>query len=352
MTLSAMAQARVLALFLVLALAACGGSDREETAEGDGSSEAVSYGQVQAVWEKYGCVGCHPGVNPSLDLREGRSYAELVGVRALEDPRLVRVVAGDPERSFLYLKLGGAPPVADIPAIGTRMPPRAPPVDEADLELVRTWIEQGAKNATGRTGGPRVPTPGTPPSELDVESATRPRGTGTITGSVVSQRRKPIAGALVTLLLKGADLEGGEEHYRVAVTDRSGRFTLRRAPAGSYLLKAYAPKTIYVSRIVALDEGETQRIEFGLPNRVVPNPRIAAPRVDGRQLSLRVTGSDLDGNYTLAVNPRAGLVFELHNTDNAPGTWRATIDDRLEGPWVFMAVDENCNVSDFVTVGR
>jgi hypothetical protein len=107
-----------------------------------------------------------------------------------------------------------------------------------------------------------------------------------------------------------------------------------------------------VSRIVALDEGETQRIEFGLPDRVVPNPRIAAPRVAGRQLSLRVTGSDLDGNYTLAVNPRAGLVFELHNTDNAPGTWRATIDDRLEGPWVFMAVDENCNVSDFVTAGR
>jgi Carboxypeptidase regulatory-like domain len=346
-----MGRALVLAVVVAVGLAACAGGD-DDAAERVQTSEAVSYARVQRVFTKYGCVGCHPGVNSSLDLRRGRSYDSLVGVRALEDPRLVRVVAGDPGRSFLYLKLGGDAPVADIPAIGTRMPPRAPPIDEADLELVRTWIEQGAKNLDGKTGGPRVPTPGTPPRELDAAAATRPRGTGTITGSVVSQRRRPIEGALVTLLLKGADLEGGEEHYRVAVTNAAGRFRLRNAPAGSYLLKAYAPDTIYVSRIVALEDGETQRIEFGLPDRLVPNPRIAAPRVEGRRLSMRVTGSDLDGNYTLAVNPKAGLVFELHNADNAPGRWRATLERRLDGPWVFMAVDENCNVSEFLTVAR
>jgi hypothetical protein len=329
-----------------LALHACGGDGGEAT------GEPVEYGQVQAVFAKYGCTGCHPGVNSSLDLREERSYEELVGIRALEDPTLVRVVAGDPERSFLYLKLGGAPPVGDIPAIGTRMPPRAAPIDESDLELVRNWILQGAKNAEGRTGGPRVPTPGTPPGDLDVAAATETRGRGTITGSVVDQRRKPIGGALVTLLLKGEDQEGGEEHYRVAVTDASGRFTLDRAPAGSYLLKAYGPDTIYVSRIVALDDGETQRIEFGLPDRLVPNPAIADPAVRGKELSMQVTGSDLDGNYTLAVNVRAGLVFELHSPENAPGRWRATIDEELDGPWIFLAVDENCNVSEFLTVGR
>jgi Carboxypeptidase regulatory-like domain len=263
----------------------------------------------------------------------------------------VRVVAGDPGSSFLYLKLGGDPPVADIPAIGTRMPPRGPPIDEADLDLVRRWIAQGAKNADGETGGPRVPTPGTPPTDLDVAAATERRGTGTISGSVIGEDRRPLDGALVTMLLKGADLEGGEEHYRVAVTNAAGRFTLSAAPAGSYLLKAYAPDTIYVSRIVALDEGGTQEISFGLPDRQMSNPSIAAPRVEGRRLSMQVTGSNLDGNYTLAVNPGAGLVFELHNADNAPGRWRATIDRALDGPWIFMAVDENCNVSDFLTVG-
>jgi hypothetical protein len=171
---------------------------------------------------------------------------------------------------------------------------------------------------------------------------------------VIDERRKPIAGALVTLLLTGAGQEGGEEHYRAAITGGDGRFTLPALPAGRFLLKAYAPRTIYVSRIVALGKGERQEIAFGLPTRRVPNPSIAAPRVERSggavDLSMRVSGSDLDGNYTLAVNERAGVVIELHNEDNAPGRWRASIARDLEGPWTFLAVDQTCNVSEFLRV--
>jgi Carboxypeptidase regulatory-like domain len=330
----------------VTVAAACGGNGDDET------GAPVAYEGVQAVFEEYGCTGCHPGVNASLDLTEGNSYEQLVGVQALEDPTLYRVVAGDPERSFLYLKLGGAAPVADIPAIGTRMPPRAPPIDAEDLDLVRRWILQGAKDVDGQTGGPQVPTPGTPPGDLDVDPATETEGSATIVGSVVDQRFQPIEGALVTMLLAGAGEEGGEEHYRVAVTDAEGRFTLADASTGRYLLKAYGPNTIYVSRIVALEDGERQEVRFGLPDRIVENPTVASPQVDGTSLSLTVEGTDLDGNYTLAVNPGAGLVFELHNAGNAPGTWSTTIPRELEGPWIFMAVDETCNVSEFLTVGR
>jgi hypothetical protein len=330
----------------VTVAAACGGNGDDET------GAPVAYEEVQAVFEEYGCTGCHPGVNASLDLTEGNSYEQLVGVQALEDPTLYRVVAGDPERSFLYLKLGGAAPVADIPAIGTRMPPRAPPIDAEDLDLVRRWILQGAKDVDGQTGGPQVPTPGTPPGDLDVDPATETEGSATIVGSVVDQRFQPIEDALVTMLLAGAGEEGGEEHYRVAVTDAEGRFTLADAPTGRYLLKAYGPNTIYVSRIVALEDGERQEVRFGLPDRIVENPTVASPQVDGTSLSLTVEGTDLDGNYTLAVNPEAGLVFELHNDSNAPGTWSTTIPRELEGPWIFMAVDETCNVSEFLTVGR
>lgn len=327
---------------------ACGGAADDEV-----SGPKVPYARVQALFEKYGCTGCHPGVNPSLDLRSGKSYAELVGVRALEDPRLYRVVAGDPGKSFLYLKVGGDPPIFDVPAIGTRMPPQSPPIPQADRDLIRNWILGGARGPDGKTGGPEVTTPGSPPTGIrDAELATRRTGTGAITGRVVNQERQPVAGALVTLLLQGEQQEGGEEHYRVAQTDASGRFALERAPAGRFLLKAYAPRSIYVSRIVALEEGETATIEFGLPSRVVPNPRIAAPRVEGLELSLDVRGSNLDGNYTLAVNPRAGRVFELHSTDNTPGRWTTTIAAELPGPWVFMAVDEQCNVSEFLTVAR
>jgi hypothetical protein len=342
-----MARLIVLAVLLAPAAAAsgCGGD------AGDDTGAPVAYEEVQGVFDEYGCASCHPGVNPSLDLTEGNSYDGLVGIQALEDPTLYRVVAGDPERSFLYLKLGGAAPVADIPAIGTRMPPRAPPIDPDDLDLIRRWILQGAKGADGRTGGPQVPTPGTPPGDLDVAAATQTEGSATIAGSVVDQRFDPIGGALVTMLLKGSGQEGGEEHYRVAVTDSEGRFTLANAPTGQFLLKAYGPDTIYVSRIVALEDGERQEVRFGLPDRVVGNPEISSPRVDGTSLSMTVEGNDLDGNYTLAVNPEAGLVFELHNADNAPGTWRATIERELDGPWIFLAVDETCNVSDFLTVG-
>jgi hypothetical protein len=234
------------------------------------------------------------------------------------------------------------------------MPPMAPPIDQADMDVVRRWILQGAKDVDGQTKGPTVPSPGNPPAGLDVAAATETTGTATITGSVIGQDREPIEGALVTLLLAGPAEPGGEEHYRVAVTDAQGRFTLADAPSGRFLLKAYGPNTIYVSRIVALDEGETQEIQFGLPDRQVENPTISAPSVEeldtgsGLRLSMEVQGSNLDPNYTLAVNQGAGLVFELHAPGDGPGLWSAEIDERLPGPWIFMAVDKSCNVSDFI----
>ena len=337
----------IVSVAFVLVLAGCGGT-KKQTAIG---GKQVAYSQVQSVFSKYGCTSCHPFVNPSLNLQTGKSYASLVGVRALEDPRLYRVVAGDPGRSFLFLKVGGNPPIADVPAIGGRMPPSAPPIASSDLTLLRNWILQGAKGPDGKTGGPKVTTPGSPPTGLGTaQEAVSPRGTGTITGSVVDQQRKPIAGALVTILLKGPTQEGGEEHYRVAQTDRSGKFTLDHSPTGRFLLKAYAPNSIYVSRIVALGTGETQTIDFGLPHRVVPNPNISAARVDGTRLSMTVRGSSLDANYTLAVNPGSGLVYELKNGTGAAGRWKRTVPKRLAGPWVFLAVDHQCNTSGFLTV--
>lgn len=65
---------------------------------------------------------------------------------------------------------------------------------------------------------------------------------------------------------------------------------------------------------------------------------------------MTVAGSNLDGNYTLAVNPKAGITVELHNAGNAEGRWSATSPSALPGPWVFLSVDEQCNVSNFLTV--
>ena len=175
---------------------------------------------------------------------------------------------------------------------------------------------------------------------------------------MIGQDRKPIEGALVTLLLKGPDQPGGEEHYRVAVTDANGSFTLADAPTGQYLLKAYAPDTIYVSRIVALEDGrDAGRRSSACPTASIENPTVSSPKVERTASGTtlvhgRRRASSLDPNYTLAVNPGAGLVFELHNRGRAArDAGRATIDEALDGPWIFLAVDKTCNVSDFLTVG-
>ncbi|MGI8421798.1 MAG: carboxypeptidase-like regulatory domain-containing protein, partial [Gaiellaceae bacterium] len=269
----------VLPILGVAALAGCGGSGKSSSSTSTRASGPVSYAKAQGVFAKYQCAACHPIVNPSLDMRPAHTYASIVGVQAVEDPRLVRVVAGDPGRSFLFQKIAGDPKLGDIPAIGARMPQNAPRMSQADIDTIRAWIEQGAKNAQGKTVGPSVPTPGAASPSPTGNEAKGPTGDATISGVVEDQHHKPLAGALVTLLLRGSDQPGGEEHYRVAATDASGHYSLTHAPTGQYLLKAYAPLSIYVSRIVALKSGQKAEVDFGLPRRVIPNPNVAAHAV-------------------------------------------------------------------------
>ena len=330
---------------LLLGASGCGGSGA--------TSKPVSFAQVTQVFTKYSCQSCHPIVNPSLDLRPAHAYASIVGVRALEDPRLVRVVAGDPARSFLYQKIAGDPKLGDIPAIGARMPQGAPRMKQSDIDLVAAWISQGAKNADGKTVGPTVPTPGQVAGSPVGTEPSGPTGDATIEGIVEDQQHRPLTSAIVTLLLRGGDQPGGEEHYRVAATDAHGHYRLTHAPVGEYLLKAYAAKRIYVSRIVALRHHQTATIDFGLPNRVIPNPTVANPRVvttaNSTTATMTVTGNSLDPNYTLAVNAAAGLVYELHHPGGGSGVWTRTVARSLPGRWIFLAVDHQCDTSDFIT---
>ncbi len=225
---------------------------------------------------------------------------------------------------------------------------------QADLDLIAAWIRQGARNAHGKTAGPTVPTPGSTVASPVGTEPPGPTGDATIQGVVENEQHQPLPGAIVTLLLRGQNQPGGEEHYRVAAADANGRYRLPNAPVGQYLLKAYAPERIYVSRIVALADHQTATIDFGLPNRVIQNPVVARPHVlrtaTATSLSMTVTGNGLDPNYTLAVNPDSGLVFELHRRDGGPGRWTRTIARKLPGRWIFLAVDHQCNISGFLTV--
>jgi hypothetical protein len=122
-------------LALALAVAACDGGD-------DGSGgEVPTFGELHERVFMPSCVfaACHKGAAPAgmMSLEPGAAHASLVGAEAFGEPGRIRVVAGDPDASYLMDKL-----TAESVAAGL-MPPTEP-LDDERLELVRAWIEAGA----------------------------------------------------------------------------------------------------------------------------------------------------------------------------------------------------------------
>ena len=85
----------------------------------------------------------HHGVNDidgDLDLRDGQSYAQLVNHPAFQ-VTLDRVEPNDPQSSYLIYKLEGQSGI-----VGDRMPPSAPFLTSAQIDVIRQWINAGAQN--------------------------------------------------------------------------------------------------------------------------------------------------------------------------------------------------------------
>jgi hypothetical protein len=90
---------------------------------------------------------CHQGTRAAgmLNLTTAKAYDQLVNVAALE-PGWVRVVPGDPDHSYLLVKISGAPgPLGD----GGVMPPNSAPLCEPKIDAIRRWIAAGAQSGTG-----------------------------------------------------------------------------------------------------------------------------------------------------------------------------------------------------------
>ena len=86
--------------------------------------------------------GCHAGavLQQGLSLESGKSYALLVRVASTEDPALKRVEPGRSDLSYLVKKLEGS-------GLGARMPADGPPfLPDAEVQLIKDWIDQGAPN--------------------------------------------------------------------------------------------------------------------------------------------------------------------------------------------------------------
>ena len=112
-------------------------------AAGARSDEPTFAGEVLPLL-KSRCLVCHlPGSESGgLSLHPKSAYASLVGAQSTGS-RLLRVSPGRPDESYLYLKLTGEH-LRDG-GTGERMPFGEVPLPGADIELVRRWIEAGAR---------------------------------------------------------------------------------------------------------------------------------------------------------------------------------------------------------------
>ena len=106
----------------------------------DGGGATLS-GHVQPIFDQ-ACAyaGCHSSTNPQagLDLTAGKSREAMLGVASMQNPDVPLVTAVNPTNSYLMVKLTGAG------VMGDRMPLGGEPLNESQLEIIRTWIIQGA----------------------------------------------------------------------------------------------------------------------------------------------------------------------------------------------------------------
>ncbi len=145
-------------------LCGCTPEQKDDPNDANCYDEVSFADDIQLIFDLNQCAGCHAPPNGAgytqtgfdeggLDLTEGFSYDALVNVPTWEAPTVaptMRVVPGDPNNSYLYLKV--AKTTEELEAIGKpglygRMPQgTVDGIDPDDIELIRRWIKQGAQN--------------------------------------------------------------------------------------------------------------------------------------------------------------------------------------------------------------
>ena len=135
-----------LSLLLTAALlwASCGGDDSTvgpDGSDGAGQLTEASLAQVSEVFA-ISCAfsGCHSGGDPAAGLSlEGDFATRIVGVASEQRSGFLLVEPGNPDESYLLLKVRG-----DDEIISQRMPP-GNPLSAEQVEIIRAWIASGAK---------------------------------------------------------------------------------------------------------------------------------------------------------------------------------------------------------------
>jgi hypothetical protein len=207
----------------------------------DGTFAAIQ----EIVFERHGCTqdACHGSARSGgLDLTPEVAYQNLFDVPSTATA-LPRVLPGDNDRSFLWLKLAAATNPGSVEIAGSPMPLALQPLTADELELVRLWIYGGA------------PETGTVNETEDLIDGCLPP----LEPITIKPLDPPAAGDGVQLVMPSWRLEAGSEHeicfasyYDISeqvpaeYRDPSGQFfrfraqELRQDPQSHHLILNYA----------------------------------------------------------------------------------------------------------------
>jgi hypothetical protein len=139
----------VVAVALTVAAAACDESLSDLTGPTPNlqptfsSIQSEIFGQADSSGRP-ACTQCHNAIGGrfnGLDLSPAVAYGNLVGAASRGKVGAVRVIAGDPENSYLVHKLEGRPGI-----VGARMPFLGPYLTDGQILVIKRWIELGARN--------------------------------------------------------------------------------------------------------------------------------------------------------------------------------------------------------------
>lgn len=95
------------------------------------------------------CAICHDGNGAGLpnvqNLTAGNTFANIVNVVSIEVPTLKRILPNDPANSYLVQKIVGGAGLTQMPK-GCSGTGSNACLDQATIDLVKTWVNQGALN--------------------------------------------------------------------------------------------------------------------------------------------------------------------------------------------------------------
>jgi hypothetical protein len=273
-------------------------SNGQPIGSGDGSGGTVpltpDFQSIQANVFTPICSPCHSGASApeGLMLDAAHSYNLLVGVPSNEVPTFDRVKAGDPDNSYIILKLQGSPGI-----VGSRMPLNETPLPQSTIDVIRQWITNGAPQGT---------TTASAANAMQKLQALGQRAAPQFKVSYTSPVDEAVVDTPVThiVLVFNHELDASLVNYTTLQVERLDGVA---APSASGAQPAPAGQASTIPTHAALADGNTNTVVITPVAPLLPGAYRVTARGSGggalADLNAQVLGSDYSFTFTVDGSP-------------------------------------------------